>query len=604
MSSLQLTEENRTMNTDEKSTLDCYDKAWVLLLSGSEGSVKNYECFLCQQITKNPMEINCIQHTNEKMVIVGEDCLHQYLRENGQSCPIQKHSNCQYFKNTIIEQQIDNLSVICPRQYQFLVQGKKHNELDFRNEMDESKFICKYKGPIRDIEDHLKTSCTLMPLECRFKLFGCECVLYKHNYDDHMQAQMQNHLEMAMNQIQFLNQKMKDLSNALQEKADQIQLCQVFLELILFDLSLFPETIINKLKEVEELKSRLDDKEIVEKKSKELNLEIESGTNNTTDRNDLQENDKKNANEKMLYSPLENKEMEEDKQFIVLEALERTCQHLSEYFSFLPAFCSLINGKDFLLISENNKTIKLKNKEWNEYRFGIYLIGEKVTLTVDCDKYKDNDFGYLQIKTSHLLIKCNSSCIDCSELGFASDDGIGKGGQAMSNDWRIGGGAGYGTKGKEENNNELCFGKGGKCYGEETLLKQIHYGSGGGSGRDRNGDTLKGGRGGGIIHLIVQKHFVNYGVLKCKGGNGHGGYVCGGGGSGGSVLILLMSDSTQFQHILGTIICTGGNQFESCKNRGGNGRIAIHGMQIPPNDIHMINPRPFSTINSQKTSTV
>ncbi|ETO33913.1 hypothetical protein RFI_03183, partial [Reticulomyxa filosa] len=93
------------------------------------------------------------------------------------------------------------------------------------------------------------------------------------------------------------------------------------------------------------------------------------------------------------------------------------------------------------------------------------------------------ELGHLKIKTSHLWIKHSSSKIYCSTLGYPRNQGPGK-------NTNVGGG-GYGTKGKGINE------QGGEMYGEETLLKQIHFGSGGG-----------GGSGGGIIELIIEQQLI------------------------------------------------------------------------------------------------
>ncbi|ETO33145.1 hypothetical protein RFI_03963 [Reticulomyxa filosa] len=236
---------------------------------------------------------------------------------------------------------------------------------------------------------------------------------------------------------------------------------------------------------------------------------------------------------------------------------------------------NLRNGVDFLLVTENEQTIYLKNCEWNNYNFGIFLLGENITLTVDCE-----NFGHLKIKTSHLWIKHSSSEIDCSELGYPQNQGPGKG---KTDQWgNSGGGGGYGTRGRSKR-------KGGGMYGEETLLKQIHFGSGG------SGNGV-GGSGGGIIELIIGQQLINHGEIHSNGGDGVD--VKGGGGSGGSILIKMKSQSQSYQNTLeqtfGTIICFGGNQ--EFDNKGGDGRIAIHGIQLSAHDTKDIDPKPFNTI--------
>ncbi|ETO21673.1 hypothetical protein RFI_15530 [Reticulomyxa filosa] len=245
---------------------------------------------------------------------------------------------------------------------------------------------------------------------------------------------------------------------------------------------------------------------------------------------------------------------------------------------------NLKNGTDFLLINENNQKIKLKNKEWHNYNFGVFLLGKNITLTVSIDREKNKDeLGHLKIKAGHLWIKHPSSTIDCSELGYPSNQGPGKGGIG-----RCGGGGGYGTKG--ERDISTIYGKGGEIYGEETLLKEIHFGSGGGSGI-----TLifnYGGNGGGIIELIIEQQLINCGSIQSNGGDEWGG----GGGSGGSILIELQGQSypNKFEHTFGTITCIGGNQNE--KNKGGKGRIAIYGIELLSSDIKDINPKPFNSL--------
>ncbi|ETO02197.1 tenascin XB-like protein [Reticulomyxa filosa] len=232
---------------------------------------------------------------------------------------------------------------------------------------------------------------------------------------------------------------------------------------------------------------------------------------------------------------------------------------------------NLRNGVDFLLVAENKKTIQLKNNEWNYYNFGIFLLGENIILTVKLNSFFTTEYGHLKIKTSHLWIK-HSSKIDCSGLGYPTDQGPGKGKSVCC-------GGGYGTKG--EGNNE-----------KETLLKQIHFGSGGGNALGIG----VGGSGGGIIELIIEQQLINHGLIQSNGGDGISG---GGNGSGGSILIELQcqsqSHSNKVKQTFGTITCIGKNQNEEYK--GGKGRIAIYGIELPSDDILKIDPIPFNRIH-------
>ncbi|ETO04466.1 hypothetical protein RFI_32932 [Reticulomyxa filosa] len=158
-----------------------------------------------------------------------------------------------------------------------------------------------------------------------------------------------------------------------------------------------------------------------------------------------------------------------------------------------------------------------------------------------------------------------------------------------------GGGGGYGTKGEGNS------GQGGEMYGEETLLKQIHFGSGGNKHDHRRSEDSEykrqrsGGSGGGIIELIIEQQLINHGSIQSNGGDGLGV----GGGSGGSILIELQCQSQPHPNTLeqtfGAITCIGGNQLYG--NKGGAGRIAIYGIKLSPDDIKNINPKPFNRLH-------
>ncbi|ETO12111.1 hypothetical protein RFI_25265, partial [Reticulomyxa filosa] len=263
----------------------------------------------------------------------------------------------------------------------------------------------------------------------------------------------------------------------------------------------------------------------------------------------------------------------------------KRCEQMMEMvLSASPSVPSLQNGVDFLLANENDKKILLKNNEWNNFKFGVYLIGEKVTLTVKYNKKKE--LGHLKIKTSHLWIKDCKSAIDCSGLGC----------EATQNNCD-GGGGGYGSKG-EEFDVTRGHGKGGDVYGEQTLLKQIFCGSGGGSAHFVDGSKHKGGRGGGIIELQIEQHLLNYGAIRSNGNDTKIKWSEGGGGSGGSILIDFLSPSyhNTLQHVLGMITCIGGNQVYTCSNKGGFGRIAIYGIHVSTEAMANICPKPFHSI--------
>ncbi|ETO34473.1 hypothetical protein RFI_02621 [Reticulomyxa filosa] len=145
---------------------------------------------------------------------------------------------------------------------------------------------------------------------------------------------------------------------------------------------------------------------------------------------------------------------------------------------------------------------------------------------------------------------------------------------------RLGGG-GYGTKGEGHG--------GGEMYGEETLLKEIHFGSGGGSIFNSIG-----GSGGGIIELIIEQQLINHGLIQSNGRNVYD-YS---GGSGGSILIEFQCQShlDKLEQTIGIITCIGGSGgSKGCS--GGKGRIAIYGIELSSDDILKIDPKPFNRLH-------
>ncbi|ETO32167.1 tenascin XB-like protein, partial [Reticulomyxa filosa] len=130
------------------------------------------------------------------------------------------------------------------------------------------------------------------------------------------------------------------------------------------------------------------------------------------------------------------------------------------------------------------------------------------------------------------------------------------------------------------------------------------FGSGGGS----SSDGLEGGRGGGIIHIIIQQQLINHGLIRANGGFGDGDSDGldggGGGGSGGSILLEFSSSSSPIStssstpslpQTLGSITCRGGRP--RCNNFGGHGRIAIYGLSLTSQDIQHITPTPFHQLH-------
>ncbi|ETO14843.1 hypothetical protein RFI_22525, partial [Reticulomyxa filosa] len=88
----------------------CFDKNWILQLNQQE-DINDFICLICKQVANNPMKINCDQHKNiNGSLIVGENCLKQFLSQNPNYCPIESHDNCLYSQGQMTKQYIDELN--------------------------------------------------------------------------------------------------------------------------------------------------------------------------------------------------------------------------------------------------------------------------------------------------------------------------------------------------------------------------------------------------------------------------------------------------------------------------------------------------------------
>ncbi|ETO05890.1 hypothetical protein RFI_31507 [Reticulomyxa filosa] len=95
----------------------CFDRNWVLKLNNQD-CISNFICLVCKQVANNSVEISCSQHEGaEKALIVGENCLKQFLSNNNNTCPVRPHNGCQYYKAQSVRMHIDGLNVICPNQF-------------------------------------------------------------------------------------------------------------------------------------------------------------------------------------------------------------------------------------------------------------------------------------------------------------------------------------------------------------------------------------------------------------------------------------------------------------------------------------------------------
>ncbi|ETO36974.1 WD-40 repeat-containing protein [Reticulomyxa filosa] len=146
----------------------CFEKKWILQSNEPE-QLNDFICLICKQIANDPMEISCPEHTNlEGLLIVGEDCLAQFLSNNNNSCPVQSHKNCQYHKIKSMKRQILDLNVVCPRQFQYDLRM-----IDDGHEEGKppGTAVCDFKGKLEQLNEHLEKSCSLRLLGWCLKPF-------------------------------------------------------------------------------------------------------------------------------------------------------------------------------------------------------------------------------------------------------------------------------------------------------------------------------------------------------------------------------------------------------------------------------------------------
>ncbi|ETO00615.1 hypothetical protein RFI_36825, partial [Reticulomyxa filosa] len=62
---------------------------------------------------------------------------------------------------------------------------------------------------IEEMKEHLENKCPLKHLECKFKEFGCDDILFNFNFEQHLQLQMKKHLDLLLDYITILQNKIK-----------------------------------------------------------------------------------------------------------------------------------------------------------------------------------------------------------------------------------------------------------------------------------------------------------------------------------------------------------------------------------------------------------
>ncbi|ETN97443.1 hypothetical protein RFI_40086, partial [Reticulomyxa filosa] len=178
---------------------------WILELN-EEKQIKYLICLICKQIANHSLEITCPKHEKmDESTVVGKHCLQQFLDNNDNSCPINRHSGCQYRDNKPLRLQINNLSVTCPRQFQ--------QDLGTTESGEERKTLirpkCNFKGDMKELIEHLHNSCPLKLFTCWFCSFGCDHSCPKELLEEHLTSQKKYHFDLLVKHVESLQQKIQ-----------------------------------------------------------------------------------------------------------------------------------------------------------------------------------------------------------------------------------------------------------------------------------------------------------------------------------------------------------------------------------------------------------
>ncbi|ETO33726.1 hypothetical protein RFI_03379 [Reticulomyxa filosa] len=236
-------ERNERKLENEKETFSsfsCYNKDWVLLTNDKQ-KLNHLICCICNQIANNAMELQCNKHENAGQVyLIGEECLQKYLKQSNGKCPIEQHDHCEFVKNQSLRQQVSNLLVTCPRQY----------DLKKNQSKDENQNECNYKGKINEMKDHLDNSCRLISIR--------QIILLVKELQSQLQAE-----KLQTGELRKLNLKSIAEIEKLNEEIQQLKQCQSAFDIRIIK---FEEILKINNDEIKQLKS---EKELNEKNQNE-----------------------------------------------------------------------------------------------------------------------------------------------------------------------------------------------------------------------------------------------------------------------------------------------------------------------------------------------
>ncbi|ETN98537.1 intracellular protein transport protein USO1, partial [Reticulomyxa filosa] len=252
-------------------------------------------CLICKQVANNPMEIDCCQHKSiDELLIVGENCLKQFLSKNPNSCPIDNHNNCLYSQNRLAKRYINELDVICPRQFELEQTATQQGH----EEGETPEFVsCNFRGKVKQMNDHLEHSCCLQMVKCWFESFGCNHSCLKSAIHDHLTSNMKLHFDLVIKSFDTLQQTIRQYQDEIRKLKMENERLKVELQLkrkkdkeisnlkqqleqyqkgkktTLVDMEKLKKDIESKDNEIQKIKQKMQVKE-KQKKSEEKNKQI------------------------------------------------------------------------------------------------------------------------------------------------------------------------------------------------------------------------------------------------------------------------------------------------------------------------------------------
>eukprot|EP01084_Bolivina_argentea_P192770 330860_1 len=174
---------------DEKSKPT---KGFNINIFKSKQNALQYQCVICKQICKNPVELSCADdydydstESNDNKsynhdVLYCEACLSFNLSTNNNQCPINpKHLKTNYNIARNIRKQINNLSIYCSNNQTSNVEG------DIRDNKG-----CKWEGKLHQLHTHLKTCKYNTKIHCDI----CNTICSENTINEHNAYNMVKHI--------------------------------------------------------------------------------------------------------------------------------------------------------------------------------------------------------------------------------------------------------------------------------------------------------------------------------------------------------------------------------------------------------------------------